>query len=290
MTRTSAHRIVVGVDPSPCGTAALEWAMREAVSTGASLHAIRAWSPSAYAMEAYAYGAPDVELIQSQQAQLEADEQLKLATERVAGADTIDCTATAVLGSASLALVEQGKQSAMVVVGSRGHGALSRAVLGSVSSSVLHHATTPVVVVPEPRDSHGAASRVIVGVDHSPAALTALAAAAEQARRRHVVLVPVFVHEPFEVPHGGAHAPDLALLEDTERHLLVEAARAAGAGDVHAEVLVGQASAELLSIARPQDLLVVGSRGRGGFTGLLLGSTSTQLVQHAPCPVLVVRA
>jgi len=289
MTTTDAHRIVVGVDPSPSGTAALEWAMREAVSTGASLHAIRAWNPTAYAMEAYAYGAPDVELLQSNQAQLEADEQLKLATERVAGADTIDCTATAVLGSASLALVEHGRHSAMVVVGSRSHGALSRAVLGSVSSSVVHHTTTPVVVVPEPSESDGAAPRVIVGVDHSPAALTALAAAAEHARRRHVTLVPVFVHEPIEVPRGGAHAPDLALLEDTERHRLVEAARAAGAADASAEILVGQASAELLTIARPQDLLVVGSRGRGGFTGLLLGSTSTQLVQHAPCPVLVVR-
>ena len=178
----------------------------------------------------------------------------------------------------------------MVVVGSRSSGALSRAVLGSVSSAVVHHTTTPVVVVPEPRDSDSAAPRVIVGVDHSPAALAALAAAAEQARRRRVTLVLVFVHEPIEVPRGGAHAPDLALLEDSERHLLVEAARAAGAADVRAEVLVGRASAGLLSLARPQDLLVVGSRGRGGFTGLLLGSTSTQLVQHAPCPVLVVRA
>jgi nucleotide-binding universal stress UspA family protein len=290
MTTPNAHRIVVGVDPSPSGTAALEWAMREAVSTGAALHAVRAWTPTAYAMEAYAYGAPDVELIESDQAQLAADEQLKLVTERVAGADTIDCTMTSVLGAPSLVLVEQATHSAMVVVGSRGAGALSRAVLGSVSSSVVHHTRTPVVVVPEPRDSDGAAPRVIVGVDHSPAALSALAAAAEQARRRGVVLMPVFVHEPMEVPRGGAHAPDLALLEDSERHLLLEAAKAAGGADVQVEVLVGQPTAQLLAAARPQDLLVVGSRGRGGFTGLLLGSTSTQLVQHAPCPVLVVRA
>ena len=78
-------------------------------------------------------------------------------------------------------------------------------------------------------------------------------------------------------------------LEDSERHRLHDAAKAAGAADVQAEVLVGHPSAQLLATARPQDLLVVGSRGRGGFTGLLLGSTSTQLAQHAPCPVLVVR-
>jgi len=129
-------------------------------------------------------------------------------------------------------------------------------VLGSVSSSVLHHATVPVASVPEPQDGDGTAPRVVVGVDHSPAALTALAAAAEHARRRGLVLVPVYVHEPVELPRGGAHAPSVALLRT----------------------------------ARPQDLLVVGSRGRGGFAGLLLGSTSPQLAQHAPCPVLVLRA
>jgi nucleotide-binding universal stress UspA family protein len=283
-------RIVVGVDPSPSGTAALEWAMREAVSTSASLHAVRAWNPAAYAMEAYAYAADIIDPIESAQAQLGTDQQLQLAAARVAGSDTIACTATAVLGAASLVLVEQAEHSAMVVVGARSSGALSRAVLGSVSSAVLHHTTTPVTIVPEPRESDGAAPRVIVGVDHSPAALTALTTAVEQARRRGATLVPVFVHEPIEVPRAWAEAPDLARLEDSERHSLDDAAMAAGAADVQTEVLVGHPVAELLATARPQDLLVVGSRGRGGFTGLLLGSTSTQLAQHAPCPVLVVRA
>jgi len=282
-------RIVVGVDPSPSGTAALEWALREAVSTGASLHAVRAWTPDAYAMEASAYAGGDLEPIESQ-AQVEAGEQLKLATERVAGADTISCTATAVHGPASHVLVEQAEHSAMVVVGSRSHGVLSRAVLGSVSSAVLHHASTPVTVVPEPREVDGAAPRVIVGMDHSPAAAAALTAAVDQARRRGARLVPVFVHEPLEAPRGRGYAAGLSRLEDSERHRLDDAARAAGAADVQSEVLVGHPSGQLLAAARPQDLLVVGSRGRGGFAGLLLGSTSTQLAQHAPCPVLVVRA
>jgi nucleotide-binding universal stress UspA family protein len=282
--------IVVGIDPSPSGTAALEWALREAVSTGASLHAIRAWTYSPYAAEAYIYAPPVADPAESTTAQLEADEQLKLATERVAGADTVGCTASAVSGPASQVLIEQAKDAGMLVVGSRGHGALSRAVLGSVSASVLHHATGPVVIVPEPGVADGAAPRVIVGVDHSPAALTALAAAAEQARRRGATLVPVYVHEPIEMPRGGEHPPDLAMLKDSERHQLEAAAKAAGAADVQAEVLVGNPVVQLLATARPQDLLVLGSRGRGGFAGLLLGSTSTQLAQHAPCPVLVVRA
>lgn len=284
------NRIVVGVDPSPSGAAALDWALREAVSTGSSLLAVRAWMPGPYAMQAYVQAAHNADTTAAAQAQLDADEQLKLAVERVPGSDEVTCTAAAVCGEAAQVLVAQAEGGVLLVVGSRGYGALSRAVLGSVSSSVLHHATGPVTVVPDRRDHDRTAPRVVVGVDHSPGALTALAAAAVHARRREVTLVPVYVHEPIEVPRGGAHAPSLALLEESERHMLEAAAKAAGATDVQADVRVGNPVVELLALARPQDLLVVGSRGRGGFVGLLLGSTSTQLAQHAPCPVLVVRA
>lgn len=284
------NRVVVGVDASPSGVAALHWATEEAVRRGAALLAVRAWSYNAYAAEAYMYASDGGGQLESTAAQLEADEQLKLAVEDVAGAEALSCSATAVFGPASKVLVEAAGDSSMLVVGSRGHGALSRAVLGSVSSAVLHHATGPVTIVPEPREHDGVEPRVIVGVDHSPAALRALAVAAEQARTRGAVLVPVYVHESRELPLGGVHPPDLALLEDSERRQLEAAAKGAGALDVQAQVLVGNPVVELLAAARPQDLLVVGSRGRGGFSGLLLGSTSTQLAHYATCPVLVVRA
>ncbi len=283
------HPIVVGVDPSPAGTAALEWAMREAVATGTALRAVRAWTLGAYAVEESLWNANEIVPRGEVQARLEAVELMKLASERVAGADTVECTATAVLGTASQVLVDQAAHEAMIVVGSRGHGALSRAVLGSVSSSVLHHATGPVAIVPEAQDDDGAAPRVIVGMDHSPAAAQALATAADQARRRGATLVPVYVHEPMMTTREGTRGPDPSSLEGNERHLLETAAEAAGATDVQADVLVGQPAEQLLALARPQDLLVVGSRGRGGFAGLLLGSVSTQLAQHACCPVLVIR-
>jgi nucleotide-binding universal stress UspA family protein len=283
-------RILVGVDPSPSGAAAMEWALREAVSTGLPLHAVRAWSLGAYAVEAYSSSTRDLGTREAAQAQLDADEQIKLASERVAGSDTVTCTSAVACGPASQMLVEQARDSALVVMGSRGHGALSRAVLGSVSSSVLHHATCPVTIVPEPRATDTAAPRVVVGVDHSPASLAALAVAADQARRRGATLVALHVHAPIDMPRGGAHPPDLALLEASGRHALEVAAQAAGATDVQAEVLVGHPAERLLAAARPQDLLVVGSRGRGGFAGLLLGSTSTSVAQHATCPVVVVHA
>ncbi|MCW2714810.1 MAG: UspA domain protein [Frankiales bacterium] len=286
------NRIIVGVDAGPAGVAAMQWALREAVSRQVPLHAVRAWSPSAYAMEYSAYVSYEVEPQERFVAQALADEQLKLAVDQVPGADTVTCTAAAVQGSAAHVLVEESATASMVVVGSRSHGVLSRAVLGSVSSSVLHHATVPVTVVPEPHEHDGRPGRVLVGVDHSPSSVVALATAAEQARRHGMTLVPVYAHEPVygDVAGLGISSPDPATLEEVERRTLELAAKVAGGVDVDAEVVVGHPAATLKLMARPQDLLVVGSRGRGGFKGLLLGSTSTQCVQHATCPVLVVRS
>ena len=281
------NRIVVGVDPSATGAAALQWALGEAVSRQVPLVAVRAWSPSVYAMEYAAYVSYEVEPQEIVAAQQLADEQLKLAREQVPGADAVSCTATAVRGMPAQVLVDQSVGSLMVVVGSRGHGALSRAVLGSVSSSVLHHATVQVVVVPEPRESDGSPGRVLVGLDHSAPSSAALTVAAEVARRHGRTLVPVYVRQPV---YGDDPGAGTAGLESAERRTMQLAAEAAGGVDVQPEVVVGHPGATLNLMARPQDLLVIGSRGRGGFEGLLLGSTSTQAAQHATCPVLVVRA
>ena len=109
--------IVVGVDPSPSGAAALEWALHEAVGTGASLLAVRAWTPNAYAMEAYLYAPPEAEPMEAAAAQQEADEQLKLAADRVPGAEAVVRTAVAVLGAAAQVLVERAADATMIVVG-----------------------------------------------------------------------------------------------------------------------------------------------------------------------------
>ena len=282
-------KIVVGVDPGTAGVAALRWALREAVSRQVPLHAVRSWSPSHWPGKHPAHESGEAVPRGAVVAQELADELLKLAIEQVPGADTIACTAAAVQGSASHVLVEESEGAVMVVLGSRGHGALSRAVLGSVSSSVLHHAKVPVAVVPEPGDPNSSPARVLVGVDHSGSSVAALGAAAEYARRHGMTLVPVYVHEPVYGDVAGIGSLNSATLEEVERRTVELAARTAGGVDVQAEVLVGHAGATLAQLAHPQDLLVVGSRGRGGFKGLLLGSTSIQCAQHATCSVLVVR-
>ena len=281
-------RIVVGVDPSPAGRAAMRWALREALAAGAPLRAVRAWSTPAFGRY-YPPGSPlaDREPEACVEAQQLADEQLKHGREEVAGADTVDVDSSAVMGAPPQVLLDAGRDAAMVVVGSRGLGALSRAVLGSVSSSVLHHARCPVVVVPS--DHAEKITRVLVGVDHSPASLSALRLGVQEARRHDATLVPVYVHEMVQTAPWASGG--LAGLESRERQALTSAAAAADATGLQVDphIATGQPSATLIRFAGPQDLLVVGSRGRGGFAGLLLGSTSTQCAQHAPCPVVVVR-
>ncbi len=285
--------IVVGVDTSAAGRDALRWALREAVARTLPVTAVRAWTIPAMEIS-YPLGMAVDGL--GQHAHTAAEqllaEEVKLATEEVPGADAVEVRTAALMGASAQVVLDAAQDAELVVVGSRGAGPLSRAVLGSVSSSVLHHATCPVVVVPEGGGRSGAPARVVVGVDHSPESYAALQVAVEQTRRSGAVLVPVLVQDPVQMGEVLTTWVD----DQQERHAnavddLRRAAADAGADGLRVvpEVATGQAGAALRSHTGPDDLLVVGSRGRGGFTGLLLGSTSTQVAQHAVCPVMVVR-
>ena len=137
---------------------------------------------------------------------------------------------------------------------------------------------------------------IVVGTDGSPHAERALEFAAEEARRRdavvHVVTawhVPAAVYRP-----GFAPMVTPSLEESTQQAAEDVAARAAEslrARGLEAETSVchAQAADALVQQAEGADLLVVGSRGHGGFSGLLLGSVGQQCAQHAPCPTVIVR-
>lgn len=137
-------------------------------------------------------------------------------------------------------------------------------------------------------------ARVVVGVDGSDHGTLALHWAIDEARRRGAVLQ--IVHA-WRYPYIGADvgfAASPAVLEGVEanaRTIVDDAAAvASGAGveDVETTLVSGPSAGILLDAANGADLLVVGSRGRGGFTGLLLGSVSQQCAHHAPCPVVIV--
>lgn len=139
---------------------------------------------------------------------------------------------------------------------------------------------------------HPGGGRIVVGVDGSRASLRALAWAGRQASLTGARLdavtawrVPVAAYEGFAPPYdldlakGAKEALDKALAETLGQYPDVEVTPA---------VVEGAPAVELLRWAQGAELLVVGSRGHGEFTGMLLGSVSEHCVAHAPCPVVVI--
>jgi nucleotide-binding universal stress UspA family protein len=148
-------------------------------------------------------------------------------------------------------------------------------------------------------------SRIVVGVDGSPGALAALRFALEEARLRsatldvvHAWLLPLVeaVPGPFLLELPGPGAPPLEetrrVLQERAERLLDDALREAGGeGDgleIRLEAVETSPVRALLERAEGAELLVVGSRGRGGFAGLLLGSVGQQCAHHATCPIVIV--
>jgi len=139
------------------------------------------------------------------------------------------------------------------------------------------------------------APRVVVGVDGSPHSRAALRFAVDEARQRGARLEVVHSwHYPYASESAWALAYPSAFesIQASAQYVLDEAERAARhwGPDIEIEprLVCGDPAATLIDRAAGADLLVVGSRGRGGFAGLLLGSVSHQCTQHAPCPVVVV--
>ena len=139
-------------------------------------------------------------------------------------------------------------------------------------------------------------SSIVVGVDGSDGSRVALRFALAEARLRGAAVRAVAAwHIPALVYEGGFATPDTRLLDEVAAETgeklaraVEEAAEDASSVVVEAVVREGQPATVLLDEADDADLLVVGSRGLGGFRGLLLGSVGQQCAHHAPCPVVIV--
>lgn len=209
-----------------------------------------------------------------------------------AGAE-VEVSTEMVTGPAIPVLADLSSSAQMIVVGSRGRGALARALLGSISTGLAHHAHCPVAIIhdEDPLMAHPSKAPVVVGVDGSPASEDAVAIAFEQASFRGVDLVAVHAWSDtgvFEFP--GA---DWSTLQAAGEQTLSE--RLAGWQErypdvpVRRVVVADKPAHQLIEQGESAQLLVVGSHGRGGFTGMLLGSVSTAVVHGARMPVIVAR-
>ena len=189
-------------------------------------------------------------------------------------------------------LVNASDKAQMLVVGSRGMGALGRLVLGSVSSGLIHHAHCPVAVVhaDEAQVSNHTAP-VLLGIDGSPASEAATALAFDEASRRGVDLVAL--HAWSDIGIFSILGMDWQQYENEGHEVLAE--RLAGWQERYPDVSVGrrvvcdQPARWLVDESRQAQLVVVGSHGRGGFAGMGLGSVSTAVAEAATAPVIVVR-
>ncbi|KAB1910457.1 universal stress protein [Micromonospora sp. AMSO31t] len=281
--------VVVGVDGSSTSLTAAEHAARAAVARSRPLRLVHGYlHPLGYGVPLNPYDLGVPAPTEEAQKMLE-----QVATELVDRHPGLRAEVRQVAGGPGAALIEESRRAELVVVGSRGVGGFAGLLLGSVSNQVAQHGHCPVLVVRPAEQPIPVRGPVLVGMDGSESAGYAVRLAADEAVRRDADLVLVHVR----TPERGAVAPDAA----------AEATAAAQAES--AELLAGAAARirtdhPVLSVAeRPMRgespeqalieasgeaaLVVVGSRGRGGFAGLLLGSVSQALVQHAHCPVLV---
>lgn len=279
--------IVVGVDGSEQSVAALRFAVGEAALRGAGVTAV-------YALEVPTVPWPGLTGLVGTALE-EANHVLGRAIDRAfAGVlAEVPLEREVVEKSPAAALLEAAAGGDLLVVGSRGRGGFAGLLLGSVSLQCALHATCPVAIVRErPAAERGA---ILVGVDGSGASLEALRWGDEEARLREAPLVALHAWAPgFEVGPGlvPIPLPVATLKADIEAFLdatVVEALGEERAREVERRIVETPAAFGLVKASSPADLVVVGSRGRGGFAGLLLGSVGQQVAHHARCPVVIVR-
>lgn len=290
-------RVVVGVGhPDKC-LSSLGWAFAEAGRRVTELDVVHAWllphdvSPVGIpgpALDAAPFEAHAKRLLDDAIAQVPAD--LRHAVHVV--------RPLAVQDRASKALLEASSDADLLVVGSRGRRALA-GLLGSVSHQCVHHATCPVAVVPPNWPIERTPARIVVGVDGSAGSARALRWALDEAERWASALIVVHSwYTPYPVePWGVVVTPrDRDLFDKGGRELIgdmVDLAVADGASRPSSLTVMPIEDASgpaLVHASGDADLLVVGSRGRGGFAALLVGSTSLHCLHHANCPVVVVPA
>jgi nucleotide-binding universal stress UspA family protein len=219
-------------------------------------------------------------------------------------ADSIEITALTALGQAAKTLIDASHDADLVVVGTRGHSDLTVAMLGSVSVALSAHAYCPVVVRGDSTVAPGPHRPVVVGVDDSPGAQAALRFAAGTAAAADARLIVVCGYQPALLqvwtgiisttvdsePDPGYVADGRTVAEKVAT-AAAQVARTSYPGlDVTEQVRQGGAAGVIATATYQAGLAVVGSRGRGGFTGLLLGSVSHRILHTARCPVAVVRA
>jgi nucleotide-binding universal stress UspA family protein len=289
-TPRQGRPIVVGVDGSEPARRAVRWAAQEAARRRVPLRVVTAfeWTHD-HALGQVALGARYREIMLGS-----AREQLAEAARTAEQEQSaIEVQSQLVVGYPIPVLTAEARHAQLVVIGDRGLGGVTGLLVGSVAVALGAHAECPAVVVRGEAETPDSAWPVVVGVDGSPASEAALAFAYEAAAVRNVQLVAVHTWWDLLVDPTMAPLLDWDAIENDEREVLAE--RLAGWGEKYPDVRVlrlvsrDHPARALVEQSLRAQLVVVGSRGRGGVAGLVLGSVSHAVLHRAHCPVGVVR-
>ena len=292
MRRTRS--IVVGVDGTDSGHDALDWAAAEAAARRLPLRIVHAYTTA----PSWA-GLADVPPPYGDTADTAAaaNQVLEQAVHRARYvASEIKLTTRLVMGPGASAMLAQCDEADLLVLGSRGLGGVRGLLAGSVSFRVATHATCPVVVVRpmQPTPPGRSATRVVVGVDGTPLSDRAIAFATRAAAQRGVGLTAIHTWSPRGPIYPDAVTDSWSLAEAAEwrtlQGVLRQCGRRLATADIKLRLVLGRAQDVLVTESAGAALVVVGSRGRGSVRAALLGSVSQAVLQHAACPVAVVRS
>ncbi len=283
--------VVVGVDGSPSSLAAAEYAAALAERRQVPLHLVHGYQQVLYSYAIAGTPYPEEQTDEDVRAQVEAELRVLAEDLRARHPRLVALQARQIHATPASVLIGQSETAQATVVGCRGIGGFSELLLGSVSWQVASHGYGAVIVVRPPIHDHvvqpgpdqpTAKPRplgpVLAAYDGSPAAEAALEFAATEALQRKVKLILANVY---------------TRASDEAAQLLTDAVKpyTAAHPDLEVEVLTIESEHvdyALVEASRTAALTVVGSRGRGGFAGVLLGSTGRTLVHHAYGPVAVV--
>ena len=284
--------IVVGVDESPAAKVAVQWAARDAELRKIPLTLVHATSPEIATWPNVRLPAGLARWHQDHGRRL-VDDAFKVVEEATRHGGPAEVH-TEILSSAAVpTLVDLSKDAEMVVTGCRGSGRWPGRLMGSVSSGLLRYAHCPVAIIhdEDPLMPHPSEAPVLVGIDGSSASESATAIAVDEASRRNVGLIAVHAWSDVDVSEWPGI--DWPVTQSMAEEVLAE--RLAGWQEQYPDVQVSrsvvrdQPARQLVRRSEEAQLVVVGSRGRGGFAGMLVGSVGETVAQMARMPVIVAR-
>lgn len=293
MSATSEF-IVVGVDDSDAATQAARWAAEEASRRHCELRVIHAFTlPGIAGYPEFSADSDDLPDVMRRAGEKLLDQVTADLRRRNPG---LTVTTRLVYERTSVVLRSESAEALLTVVGSGGESRLSGALLGSTTLAAASTGPAPVAII-HLGDIERTAGPVVVGIDGTATSEDAVGFAFHEASIRRAELLAVHVWNDLVV--AGSHRLQNPLVDperirQQEREVLAE--RIAGWAEKYPDVPVRQILEEgravpcLLGYAQQAQLLVVGSHGRGGFAGMLLGSTSHALIIHSAAPVVVVRS